>query len=69
MKKDTFYQFVYTYEGETAKRYRFVIADGLKAAKRKFLLNLPRPISFYDCNRTNNLPRLIDGATMETTIQ
>lgn len=69
MKKDTFYQFVYTYEGETSNRYRFVIASGLKEAKRKFLLNLPRPISYFDCNRTNNLPRLIDGATMEPTIQ
>lgn len=69
MKKDTFYQFAYIYEGETAKRYRFVIAAGLKDAKSKFLVNLPRPISFYDCIKTNSLPRLIDAETLEPTIQ
>lgn len=69
MKKDTFYQFVYIYEGETAQRYRFVIAAGMKEAKRKFTTSLQRPISFYDCKKTNNLPLLLDGATMEPTIQ
>lgn len=68
-KKPHFYLFHYQYENEQNLHYRFIMANGKIEAKRKFVLNIDKPLSFYDFKKTNNLPLLVNGDIMDETIQ
>lgn len=69
IKKTQHYLFVYKYvSDENNMYYRFIVADGKKDAKHKFIMSINRPISYYDFRRTNTLPMLMDGEILESTI-
>lgn len=69
VKKNQYYLFVYKYVSDTTNLYyRFICASGKKDAKHKFIMSIVQPISYYDFRRTNNLPLLMDGEILESTI-